>query len=70
MNFLAMNKTTRALLGEWAKRKGSKTVIMSRFLFWKLGIGEQKEIRGLVRSLLYEALKEVADVARIPFPRH
>ncbi|CAI6036036.1 unnamed protein product [Clonostachys chloroleuca] len=70
MKFLTTHGNTRALLESWAEQRNGKQVIISSFFFWKLGIGEQKTMRGLLRGLISEVLQEVPDMARLLFPKH
>jgi hypothetical protein len=66
MRFVQDHQTTRDLLGEWA---GSKRLAVSHFYFWNLGTILQKTHTGLLRSLLYDILKQYPELIPAVFPK-
>lgn len=59
MNFLCQDKRTKEALEMWS---GSKNVLMAQFFFWSAGTTMQKNFDGLLRSLLWQILKEFPDI--------
>ncbi|KAH9213046.1 hypothetical protein DL95DRAFT_238642, partial [Leptodontidium sp. 2 PMI_412] len=65
MNFIWNRKLTIEMLKGWSV--GSKLVVAS-FFFWNSGVQEQRSHIGLLRSLLFEALKDNKDLIPEIFP--
>ncbi|KAK3328565.1 hypothetical protein B0T19DRAFT_424926 [Cercophora scortea] len=65
--FLTQHESTKALLDEWAKGAG-KSLIVSKFFFWKMGLVEQRTLKGMVRGLLYDVLRSSPALAERLFP--
>ena len=59
MNFIRDDPRTKEGLQQWA---GTKDLIMPVFFFWRAGTEWQKSISGLLRSLLYQILKDRPDI--------
>jgi len=69
MKLLVRHSTTRSRLEQWASADG-KQLLLSSFFFWKIGDTEQKTMRGLLRGILYEVIKETPEVTKMVFPEH
>ena len=63
MNFLCQDERTKEALEMWS---GSKDILMAQFFFWSAGIMMQKNFDGLLRSLLWQILKEFPDIDILP----
>jgi hypothetical protein len=59
MRFIWNNALTLQILRRWS---GSSQLIVAAFFFWNSGIPEQRSQRGLLRSLLFEALRKNKDL--------
>ncbi|KAK8057878.1 hypothetical protein PG996_011815, partial [Apiospora saccharicola] len=59
MKFLCGNEGTRICLRRWAGEKG---LIIAKFFFWNAGSDLQKSQEGLLRSLLFEILRQCPDL--------
>ena len=59
MNFLCQDERTKDLLEIWS---GSKDILMVKFFFWSAGTLMQKNFDGLLRSLLWQILREFPDM--------
>ena len=59
MSYICQDHRTRAALSRW----GGAGVITPSFFFWSPGSQLQKSIVGLLRSLIYQILKERPDLA-------
>ncbi|KAI0474653.1 hypothetical protein F4859DRAFT_514504 [Xylaria cf. heliscus] len=59
MKFICSHETTVESLREWA---GSKRFITAEFLFWNSGTVLRKSREGLLRSLLFEILRECPEL--------
>ena len=55
MKFLCEHRCTKQALHEWA---GSKKIVIASFFFWISGNDMQKTQEGLLRSLLFEILRQ------------
>ncbi|PNP59000.1 hypothetical protein THARTR1_01248 [Trichoderma harzianum] len=55
MKFLPEHQETKRHLRSWA---GNQTLIVARFFFWYAGLPLQKSQEGLLRSLLFEILRQ------------
>lgn len=55
MKFLSDHQETKRHLSSWA---GNQTLIVARFFFWRAGLPLQKSQEGLLRSLLFEILRQ------------
>ncbi|KAK3686126.1 hypothetical protein B0T22DRAFT_518624 [Podospora appendiculata] len=65
--FLTQYASTDALLNEWAEGTG-KILIVSKFFFWKMGLIEQRTLKGMVRGLLYDVLRSSPGLSEVLFP--
>jgi len=66
MKYLYRHAETTSRLRHWA---GDKELLCAKFFFWRIGATpEQKSLRGLVRSLLYEVLCKAPTIARMLLP--
>ncbi len=63
-----MHKETRQRLDTWANSDG-KTLLFSKFFFWRLGSKDQKSMHGLIAGLVYDALYNLPSLAPVMFPR-
>ncbi|KAK8108438.1 hypothetical protein PG984_014239 [Apiospora sp. TS-2023a] len=59
MKFLCGNEDTRNCLQRWAGEKG---LIIAKFFFWNAGSNLQKSQEGLLRSLLFEILRQCPEL--------
>jgi hypothetical protein len=66
MKFLCRQEKTRELLQIWAK---PKTLVFSKFFFWKPGTVMQKSLKGLIRALLYGVISQCPEIIPFIFPR-
>jgi hypothetical protein len=65
MKFLSHHPRTIEKLGIWAKQKRLITV---EYFFWEAGKSLQKSQEGLLRSLLYEILRQYPDIIPQAYP--
>ncbi|OAG14750.1 hypothetical protein CC77DRAFT_917290, partial [Alternaria alternata] len=66
MKFLCHHQKTKEHLATWA---GNNGVIIAEYFFWNAGKNElQKSQEGLLRSLLYQILRQCPDYIRLTFP--
>lgn len=67
MSFLKTHQLTQDILHQWA---GNRTLVLSSFYFsTEAQTPEQRSIRGLYRTLLYEILRQFPELIPITFPR-
>ncbi|KAK4442845.1 hypothetical protein QBC34DRAFT_363014 [Podospora aff. communis PSN243] len=59
MKFLVQNPSTLDNLGAWA---GRKKLVMASFFFWNAGTQLQRSQEGLLRSLLFEILRQCPEL--------
>ena len=59
MSFLCQDKRTREALTTWS---GTKDLFMPKFFFWSSGSKIQRSLEGLLRSLLWQILKEFSNL--------
>jgi hypothetical protein len=67
MKYLFKHPETTSLLQTWA---GEKELVFTQFFFWKPGSALQKNLVGLVRSLLFSVLKQCPWATSDVFPRY
>jgi hypothetical protein len=67
MKFLCDHEKTKQQLQQWA---GQKTLVFGKFYFWKFGTERQKNLDGLVRSLLFHILRNSPEFTIDLFPTH
>ncbi|KAL2064416.1 hypothetical protein VTL71DRAFT_4910 [Oculimacula yallundae] len=67
MKFIVENENTNYYLEEWA---GDKTLIVANFFFWKPGNKLEKNMEGLIRSVLHTILEAVPDMIPSVFPEY
>ncbi|RYO39085.1 hypothetical protein AA0113_g11227 [Alternaria arborescens] len=66
MKFLCHHQKTKEHLTTWA---GNEEVIIAEYFFWNAGKNDlQKSQEGLLRSLLYQVLRQCPDYIRLAFP--
>jgi DNA replication protein DnaC len=66
MKFLCHHQKTKEHLTTWA---GNEEVIIAEYFFWNAGKNDlQKSQEGLLRSLLYQILRQCPDYIRLAFP--
>ncbi|KAF2994707.1 hypothetical protein E8E13_003077 [Curvularia kusanoi] len=66
MKFLGSHQSTKEQLKVWAEDDG---VVIAEYFFWDAGKNElQKSQEGLLRSLLYQILRQYPDQIRLVFP--
>ena len=63
MSFLCQDKRTIEALTVWS---GRKVAFMPNFYFWSSGTTMQRSLEGLLRSLLWQILKESSDTTILP----
>ncbi|KAM0186933.1 hypothetical protein ACHAPI_011440 [Fusarium lateritium] len=66
MKLLCTHPQSRAQLQKWA---GSRSLLISKFFFWKPGSDLQKSLSGLYRSLLYDILEAYPDLIQYALPK-
>ena len=59
MNYLCHDERTLGLLRVWS---GTKKVLKPKYFFWSAGTTLEKSIEGLLRSLLYQILRELPSI--------
>jgi hypothetical protein len=67
MKFICHHSRTKSALKTWAAGSGQKPLIPS-FFFWSVGTTLQKSQTGLLRSLLYQILKEYRELIKVVLP--
>ena len=65
MRFLVENPKTLRLLSSWA---GQRDVVMASHFFWKSGTPIQKSLPGLLRTLLFQILRQIPSLIGQLFP--
>lgn len=66
MKFLCHHQRTKEHLATWA---ANHQVVIAEYFFWNAGKNDlQKSQEGLIRSLLYQILRQCPDYIRIAFP--
>jgi hypothetical protein len=65
MKFLCSDHRTTDFLETWA---AGKQLVIARFFFWKPGTEMENSINGLVRTLLYDVLKQCPELLSLVFP--
>ncbi|KAN0112561.1 hypothetical protein V8E51_005512 [Hyaloscypha variabilis] len=65
MKYLCGHEVIRKVLGQWA---GSERLIFASYFFWSAGYQVQKSQEGLLRSLLYQILKECPELIEMALP--
>jgi hypothetical protein len=65
MKYLTSHARTRTGLKEWA---GNRKLIIGSYFFWNAGTILQKSLEGLLRSLLYEILRQCPDLIPVVCP--
>ncbi|KAF7191943.1 Vegetative incompatibility protein HET-E-1 [Pseudocercospora fuligena] len=65
MKFLYNEPRTAGLLKRWAK---DCPLVVARFYFWYLGTPIQTSTEGLLRSMLYQLISELPELAKVAFP--
>jgi hypothetical protein len=65
MKFIAHHPALRSSLNHWS---GSRTLIIVQHFFWNHGSIEQRSLTGLLRSLLYQILKQQRQLFAVAFP--
>ncbi|KAI1256787.1 hypothetical protein MGN70_001913 [Eutypa lata] len=69
MKFLSSHAESRLHLGQWASGSERKLLLASHF-FWYAGTRLQKSQAGLLRSLLYEILRQCPEIAPLVSSLH
>ena len=65
MKFIAENEQTKTSLGEWV---GNKTLVIASFFFWNASTHHsQKSQRGLLRTILYQILRQCPELIRMAY---
>lgn len=59
MNYICDHKRTGELLKQWS---GKRRLLTPIFFFWSAGVRLQKTIDGLLRSIIYQILKECREL--------
>jgi hypothetical protein len=67
MKYIVEHATTSQHLSTWAQKSGSE-YHMGSFFFWASGTLVQRSLSGLLRSLLFEILDQVPEIAPVLFP--
>ena len=65
MKYLCDHSERGPLLAEWA---GDKKLIFAKFFFWRMGLSNEKSLKGLVLGLLYGVLCEEPSLVKVLFP--
>ncbi|KAI8627405.1 hypothetical protein F5Y19DRAFT_477620 [Xylariaceae sp. FL1651] len=65
MKYLCRHPTTKELLNRWS---GGDELLFAKFFFWRIGVvQEQRNMRGLIRGLLYQVLCKIPKLSRAIF---
>ncbi|KAI3325856.1 hypothetical protein HD806DRAFT_425863 [Xylariaceae sp. AK1471] len=65
MKYLCHHPTTEQLLAKWS---GHDELLFAKFFFWRIGVvQEQRNMKGLIRGLLYQALCKIPKLSRVIF---
>jgi hypothetical protein len=65
MKFIAENEQTKTSLEEWV---GNKTLVIASFFFWNASTHQsQKSQRGLLRTILYQILRQCPELIRMAY---
>jgi len=56
--------------GEGREEKKGKKLVFASYFFWNSGGPEQKTLRGLYQSLLFETLRQCPELIRVAFPQY
>ncbi|KAL3455766.1 hypothetical protein BJX64DRAFT_57521 [Aspergillus heterothallicus] len=67
MKYICDHPQTEKMLRVWSK---TKTLVIAKFFFWKPGKPLQKTMKGLVRGLLYDILKQAPELIPKVLPKH
>lgn len=67
MKFLYHHPRVKELLQQWA---GPKKLVIGGFFFWSSGTPEEKSLRGLYQSILFQTLQQCPELIQQCFPRH
>jgi len=62
MKFTADHTSTQAMLSEWAAPRG---LGLAEHYFWSAGTDIQRSEEGLLRSLLFELMRQMPSLIRI-----
>ena len=65
MKFIGGHERTQDLLSVWA---GSHRLVFAEFFFWYLGTTLQKSVEGLLRSILFQILRNCPSWVKTAFP--
>lgn len=65
MKFVAQHPKTKKILSDWA---GTDRLVIAQFFFWNTGTTMQKSQAGLLRSLLFQALKQHPFLIQVAMP--
>ncbi|KAK5624999.1 hypothetical protein RRF57_000715 [Xylaria bambusicola] len=65
MRFLVENSKTSKLLSAWA---GQRKLVLASYFFWKSGTSMQKSLNGLLRTLLFQVLRQIPPLIEKLFP--
>ncbi|KAK4443244.1 hypothetical protein QBC34DRAFT_213162 [Podospora aff. communis PSN243] len=65
MKYVCRHEKTAQYLKGWA---GDKNLVLGKFFFWKPGSNLQKQLKGLIRGLLYSIMSASPDLIPVVFP--
>ncbi|KAG8161447.1 hypothetical protein KVR01_008434 [Diaporthe batatas] len=67
MKMLEKHSSTHSLLKTWA---GDKTLVKANFFVWNAGVPLQKNLQGMIRTLLRQILQQVPELIRTLFQKY
>jgi hypothetical protein len=65
MRFICDDPRTASLLNKWSQ---PKRLIRATHFFWNSGIADQRSYQGLLRTLLFDILRQARNLIRVVFP--
>lgn len=65
MKYIVRHPCTKASLSRWSD---DHRLLMSSFFFWNSGSKEQRSQEGLLKSILFDILKQAPDLVSVAFP--
>lgn len=67
MKMLESHKSTSSLLKTWTTER---KLVKASFFVWKAGVPLQKNLQGMVRTLLRQVLQQVPELIQVLFPKY
>lgn len=67
MRFISKHTETKKLLASWA---ADRKPVFGKFFFWKPGSYMENSIPAMLRTLIYDTLKQCPELTEVVFPQH